>query len=365
LWPHLSDVLTQSVPVATVHGMLRTELPDEMSDYERDAWRGLQRQAAKRINRRSIKPEYRAKVASIAKKVTQPMARLPMTDVVGSGLDRALVGLRGVTLDAAMRTVRAEGVRKRFAAHGVTLEQLEDARALDLQVCDRTRPPTRAAWTAVLMCEGAATSMFITGAEVSTTVTGGATAAGVVGAIAADTAAVLAGLGRIIAETGAYYGYDTRRDDEQLFALSVLGYSSSMTPAGKVAALGELSRLSQTMMRRATWATLNKEPIVRVIHQVYARLGLRLTKAGLAKAVPFVGVMFGMGLNASAAQRVAEDAAFAYRTRFLIEKYNLDPANFYQIDSDAETTSSPSQTSEDDDVIDIMGTLESDPDYKG
>jgi hypothetical protein len=107
--------------------------------------------------------------------------------------------------------------------------------------------------------------------------------------------------------------------------LGVISLSSAASGPAKVAALAELSRLTQQMMRRATWKALEKEPLVKVIQQVYARLGLRITKAKLAQTVPVAGVVISAGMNMAAVQAVAWDAKLAYRLRFLCDKYGLDP----------------------------------------
>jgi hypothetical protein len=52
-------------------------------------------------------------------------------------------------------------------------------------------------------------------------------------------------------------------------------------------------------------------------------LGVRLTKRKLAQAVPLAGVVIGAGLNARMLARVADEANYLYRERFLREKYDL------------------------------------------
>ena len=54
----------------------------------------------------------------------------------------------------------------------------------------------------------------------------------------------------------------------------------------KTNALASLSRLTQDMMRHATWTQLNQHVLVKVIDRAFARLGLRLTQKKLGQIVP-------------------------------------------------------------------------------
>ena len=299
--------------------------PAEMSPYERKTWNDLRQQAEEREQRRILKPEMRRKISEAGEKASELVKRAPGAAIAEDKLIGALEGLRGVTMDAAMVSVSKRRVIERYERRSIKVTSLSDLRHLDLQDCDETVPHLRLRYSSVGAVEGAATSVAITGAAVATTVSGGTTAVVAIGAIAADVATVLAAMGRVVAETAAYYGYDLKSEDEQLFALAIIAYSSATTQPAKVAALAEISQLTQMMMRRATWATLNKEPLVKIIQLAYARLGLRLTQKGLSKAVPVAGAFVGAGMNAAALARVSKDAKFAYRLRFLVDKYGLDP----------------------------------------
>jgi hypothetical protein len=295
-----------------------------MSEYERRAWEQLKDQAQRRQDRKVLSPKVRKAIGEQAGRAADAIRKVPGAEFAEAKLSEALEGLRGLTMDAAMGSVSAARVFRKYEALGVTGGAWEQIRALDLSDCDATMPDLRLRYATATAIEGAAASLAITGAEVATTVSGGTTAAVAVGAVAVDISAVLAAMGRVVAETGAYYGYDVDQEDERLFALAVIAYSSAATPAAKAASLAELSKLTQMMMRRATWKQLSSEPLVKVIQFVYARLGIRLTKTGLSKAVPILGVVVGAGMNAAALQKVATDAKFAYRMRMLVDKYGLD-----------------------------------------
>ena len=111
--------------------------------------------------------------------------------------------------------------------------------------------------------------------------------------------------------------------EEELFALQVLGLGMTVGTGEKVIALASLSRLTQDMMRRATWTQLDQHVLVKVIDRAFASLGLRLTQKKLAQVVPVAGVFISSGLNLVLVRRVHAAAADAYRLRFLTEKYRL------------------------------------------
>lgn len=173
------------------------------------------------------------------------------------------------------------------------------------------------------IAEGAAASLLITGATVSTTVSGGATAAVVVGTVAADSVIVMAGIGRIVGEVAVSYGYDPTLPEEELFAAQVIGLGMAVGSGAKTAALASLSRLTQDMMRRATWTQLNQHLLVEIVKRAFASLGLKLTQKKLAQIVPVAGVAISAGVNLQLVQRMHSAATHAYRLRFLTEKYAL------------------------------------------
>ena len=133
------------------------------------------------------------------------------------------------------------------------------------------------------------TALAVTGAEVATTVTAGTTAAVAIGAIATDSVASMAMMGRTIGVVATRYGCDVQLPYEELFAVGVLSLGVAGSSGAKTEALAALSRLTQQMMRQATWRQLNEHLMVRAIGRAYQMLGLRLTQRKLAQTVPFVG----------------------------------------------------------------------------
>ena len=148
-------------------------------------------------------------------------------------------------------------------------------------------------------------------------------------------------MGRIVALVAAHYGYDVREPEEQVFASGVLSYSSAGNAAEKAASLAALSRLTQDMMRRATWKQLQQHQMVNVIQRAVTSLGFSLTKKKLAQVVPVAGAVINGGLNARLAQNTFNRSQAAYRLRFLTEKYGLDPVEWAPDVLDAEFTGVP------------------------
>ena len=218
------------------------------------------------------------------------------------------------------------------------------------------KPKLGLAYTAGATVEGAAAGFAVSGGELLATAggvfgvgAGGAPgAATVIGAMAADAVAVLLGTNRAVAHIAAYYGYDVDKPDERLFALAVLGMGTA-TEVGKAVAYAELNKLVQMLARRAAWDQLRQNTVTRVVEQVFARLGLRISQRKLGQAVPIVGTVFGAGMNAKLFMSVTDDAEHIYRERFLRERYGL-PA--------PDTFADAGERSEDADVIDVAELLD-------
>jgi EcsC protein family len=290
-----------------------------MSAYEMRAWS----KAVERLNKRDESPARRA-----VSRVTKPIgaaartawAGVPLHEDVESLVADALQGLFKVTFGPAMNSVNPQKVAKRIGT------PFEDFRTLDLQTLDLAVPRTRWLYTGGALAQGSATALMVTGAAVSSTVSGGTTAVVAVGAVAADVAASIGLMGRIVAKVAAHYGYDVRLPEEELFVLGVISLGTAGAPTTKVQALSSLSRLTQQMMRQPTWAQLNNNGWVQLVQKVFDALGLRLTQQKLGQTIPFLGVLVNGGLSAEMADRTFRRAHDAYRLRFLSDKYGKDPS---------------------------------------
>lgn len=105
----------------------------------------------------------------------------------------------------------------------------------------------------------------------------------------------MAAMGRAIGVVASAYGYDVRQPEEELFAIGVMSLASASTLGGKTTAMASLSKLTQQMMRQATWSQLQKNLLVNAIDQTYKALGFKLTKKKLGQAVPIAGAVLNAG----------------------------------------------------------------------
>jgi len=79
--------------------------------------------------------------------------------------------------------------------------------------------------------------------------------------------------------------------------MSVIGPGMASSQVGKVAAYGELSRLTQLLARQAPWVKLNEQVTTKVVQRFAAKFVQRLTKKKLGQFVPVAGIAVGAGLN--------------------------------------------------------------------
>ena len=154
---------------------------------------------------------------------------------------------------------------------------MDDVQALPLRTIDDVIPSLRWRYSVATGVEGAGAAIVITGGQLvavfgSVSSAGAAAAPGagaVIGAMAFD-ATVLAASARVVAHTAAYYGYDVRQPEEELFALTIINWSSATSEGAKYAAFQQLSRITQQLVRGAPWAKLSEHVTVKVIQEIYA-----------------------------------------------------------------------------------------------
>lgn len=226
---------------------------------------------------------------------------------VGFALKKAIEGLTSVCNDAAQWSVRPEAIFKEFRDDGyVNINSHDDLLNLDLSDIDKVVGWLGAKYKGIALVEGA-----------------GAGAAGAAGLIVDIPALITLNL-RAIGEYAAYYGFDTSRQEERLFAFHVLGLASSPTDASKSLAMAQLVRISQDVAKKASWSQLEKSAFVKIIQEIAKTLGIRLTKAKLAQAIPVMGAALGGGFNAYFTMKVCDSAYYLYRERFLAQKYSAN-----------------------------------------
>jgi hypothetical protein len=317
-----------------------------MSEYDGKAWDAIM--AREEPSERSLLPAVvRDRLLRTGEVAKRRIDAIPGSEKFQGLLMKALGGFTDLGSRAARASVRSGAVVKAYQKRGHAVERVEDIRKLSLRDMDEVKPRLDIAYITASTVQGAAAGLAVSGGELLGAVSGGAPGAGVVvGAMAADAAAVLIASQRAVAHVAAYYGYDLTRPEEQMFALGVLnlGTSSDVT---KAAAYLELNKLVQGLARKHTWEQLRQNVVTKVVEQVYAQLGMRLTQRKLGQAVPVVGVLIGAGLNAKTISRVVDDAEHAYRKRHLQEKYGI-------VDDVLPSTA----TAERDDTIPIVDILD-------
>lgn len=328
-----------------------------MTSYEQQAWEKLI--ADERSRRTGWRSRGADKVSGVVSAAGHAVKRIPgaerVTEVVDDSVRAALNGAAKAVFMPAISSVsmerRVRSLRKQYPEIG----DRSPFEVLDLRALDKGRP--KQLLPLIGMIESAGASLAITGLEVSTTVTGGATAGAVVLAIAGDVSASLALLGRAVAEVAVHYGYDPNEPEEEVFLMGVLSYSTAASLEGKTAALAALSRLSQQMMRRAVWSELQRDVLVKVIQKVFATIGVRLTQKRLAQAVPVAGGIVSAGLSYDMLDRALRDATRVYRVRYLAEKYGLSFDEWVERATAHEVSSSSYEPASDEEPVDVEAIL--------
>lgn len=209
---------------------------------------------------------------------------------------------------------------------GHQVEELADLRKLDLKQVDRVRG-RGASWyyPATAALSGAGAGILITGGELTVTVSAGVAAAPsgamIAGAMAGDAAVILGLASRCVGQVALNYGYDPEEPAEKLFIMSVVNAGTALSATAKTAAMADVSRLTQALVRGKVWSVLDKSIVAQVSKQFAKAFGVRFTKQSLGKVVPVAGVMLGGAFNWTTLEAIVDAANIEYRRRFLLEKY--------------------------------------------
>lgn len=326
----------------------------EPSEYELAAWRAVQDFQGRQFSRRMAEAGSKVSEASAAvgertsKFIeSRPRAQAAVErtqkaaakggELAGSGIRAAgdalppWVGTVGASAQRTTARVSRAGlspkrVVKRYVKQGHAIARLQDVRHLDLELVDDVRGRS-AAWMypAGAAISGAGAGLVITGGQLSTAASAGAAAApssaAVAGAFVGDAASVLALGSRAVGRTALMYGYDPEDPAEKLFIMSVVNVGSAATTGAKTAAMKDVSKLTQALVRGKTWEVLNTTVLSRVANQFAKGFSVRLTKQGLGKLLPAAGVAIAGTLNWATLEGIVDAADVAYRRRFLLEKY--------------------------------------------
>jgi hypothetical protein len=245
-----------------------------------------------------------------------------MTDWSGSAFE----SMRQTVGRVSRAGLSPKQVVKKHKKCGHDVASLSDLRRLDLEQIDAVRG-RGATWGYPLAAalSGAGAGLAISGGELAIPLTGGAAAAPsgavIAGAFVGDAAFVL-GLGsRCVGEVSLLYGYDPEEPAEKLFIMSVVNAGTAVSAGAKAAAMADISRLTQALVRKKTWDVLERSVVSQVSKQFAKAFGVRLTKQGLGKVVPVAGILVGSTLNWTTLEGIVDAANIAYRRRFLLEKY--------------------------------------------
>jgi hypothetical protein len=259
------------------------------------------------------------------------------TQIVSVGARTASAALPGWASTAGSSVGRTTGrvsraglspkrVVAKHVKRGHDVSRLRDLRRLDLLQIDAVRGRT-ASWLypAGAALSGAGAGFVISGGELVTAVSGGAAAApsgaAITGAFIGDAATVLALGSRAVGRTALLYGYDPELPAERVFIMSVVNAGSAVSSGAKTAAMADISKLTQALVRDKTWKVLNESVVAKVAQEFAKRFSFRLTKQGLGKVVPAAGIVIGGALNWATLEGIVDAADIAYRRRFLLEKY--------------------------------------------
>ncbi|AGZ42587.1 hypothetical protein AFR_21585 [Actinoplanes friuliensis DSM 7358] len=217
-------------------------------------------------------------------------------------------------------------VVKLHQKRGHDVSKLSDLRRLDLEQVHAVRGRALSwYYPATAAVSGMGAGLLISGGELATAASAGAAAApstGVIaGAFAGDAAIVLGLASRAVGHVSLLYGYDPEEPAEKIFVLSVVNAGTAVSTSAKSAALADISRLTQALVRGKTWKVLNESVVTRVAVKFTEAVGRDLTKKGLGKVVPVAGILVGGTLNWTTLEGIVDTADMAYRRRFLLEKY--------------------------------------------
>ncbi|MFD6968552.1 EcsC family protein [Streptomyces sp. NPDC059979] len=324
------------------------------SDYELAAWRDIQRFKGRPLSRamRSAGEQVATGAAELGKRATKYLENHPRAQSVVSrgqemaakGAGKVSAGARGATgalpewsgtaFQSVRQTVgrvsRAGLSSKRVVAlhkkRGHDIASLSDLHRLDLEQIDAVRGRA-ASWyyPAAAALSGAGAGLVISGGQLAVAASAGAAAApsggAIVGAFTADAAIVLGLASRSVGQISLLYGYDPEEPSEKLFVMSVVNAGTATSATAKSAAMADISRLTQALVRGKTWNVLNEAVVTKVSQQFARAFGFRLTKEGLGKAVPAFGILVGGAFNWTTLESIVDAADMAYRRRFLLEKY--------------------------------------------
>lgn len=300
----------------------------ELSAYESRAWDAIQKWKQASARRSVVPAAIRDNARGISGKAVDRLKTIPGTSQVTEAIDKALSGGYEALTDLVAKSIQTERILKAVRDTGVSVNDLSDLRTLDLEILDDVCPSLNTSYAASSATTGAVSGFVAGGGTAGIIGTAGVAAApgglAVGSAIVGDVMATIALAARVVAHYAGYYGYDARDEDEKAVLLAVVGVSLAAEGAAKQAAMVQVRQVAMMVARRATWKELSDETIVKLIQGLFAKLSVNLTKRKLAQALPVAGIAIGALFNYHFMRRVGTAASYAYRERFLVDKYDLD-----------------------------------------
>ncbi|MDG6108061.1 EcsC family protein [Dactylosporangium aurantiacum] len=360
----------------------------EPSAYELQAWNDIQQFKGRLLSRmmRSAGEQVATGAARLGERATKYLERSPRAQsavsrgqqIVAKGATAVSSGARkaadaipdgvadwsGAALGSIRDTVgRVSRVglspdrvvaRHRKLRHDVA--SLAELRRLDLEQIDAVRGRgARLYYPAIAAASGAGAGLAISGGALVTVASAGAAAApsagAIAGAMAGDAAVVLGLASRSVGQVSLLYGYDPEEPGEKLFVMSVVNAGTAMSSGAKTAAMADISRLTQALVRGKAWPVLEQSLIAQVYRQFGKAFGVRITKQSLGKVVPAAGIIIGGAFNWATVERIVDAADVAYRRRFLLEKYP------HLADEEAPESFADAGPDDVDEAISVLGEL--------
>ncbi|WP_022854421.1 EcsC family protein [Thermodesulfatator atlanticus] len=207
--------------------------------------------------------------------------------------------------DTAAYSVNKKGIYEKFRQKGLVVNSSSDILALELKQIDDLVKHLDLKYKGALTVEGGISSAFS------------------LPGIAVDLAISITGSLRAISEYATYYGFPPEDLEERTYVLYVFTRAFGPAETGKPGALVHLEKVARDILRNKTWAELSESWFVQIAKKVAEQIGVRLTKKGLLKAIPVVGIAISAGTNYHLAHKVCLASFMLYRERFLYRKYNL------------------------------------------
>ena len=307
----------------------------EMSSYEAEVWRSLNANWDGRANRRGLPNWVSETLSRSAGTAHRAFSRVvdavpdaivdPLRDMGDAVAEHALrplihgaAELLELVDDWASDLTDPANVEMLARKSGLEIDTFTDLRHEDLEACDRLLTRNTLTWRSAGALEGGAM---------------GAVAlipvpfAGIAVSMTADILVVQV-LSVAIASKVAYsYGFDAKDPLESNF-IDYLVRRSFAAQAAKAKPLNDVVNASKAIADRQRWSEklLSDHRLVAGIKKLMERVGgegAKVPVKQVAKALPFIGIVVGAGVNSAVLGSVAADAQRYCQTRFLCEKYDL------------------------------------------